>query len=245
MRGAVIFDLDGTLVRTERLKAISYGRAAAELRPGRVSTEEVVRAFRDVVGGSRREVAGVLLRRFGLEEAARDRMAELGVTSPWQAYVQIRLRHYRAMTEDPATLRESRWPRAVALLEEVREAGVPRGLATMSHCPSARHVLRVLGLEDRFDFVATRDDVDNPKPDPEIYALVADALGVPRGDCVAVEDSPSGVRAARAAGLRVVVATTEFTREKFRQDPVVEPGWVVDDPVHLSATVWKRLRAHS
>jgi len=79
---AVIFDLDGTLVETEELKALSYARAAVELRP-ELNEAEVVEAFKDVVGLSRQEVAMALLQRFGLEAAARARMAEFGVSAPW------------------------------------------------------------------------------------------------------------------------------------------------------------------
>lgn len=72
---AFIFDLDGTLVETEELKALSYARAATRLRRD-LNEGEVVAAFGDLVGLSRQEVAVGLMRRFGLEDAARARMAE-------------------------------------------------------------------------------------------------------------------------------------------------------------------------
>src|SRR4051794_40073938 len=90
---AFVFDLDGTLVETEELKALSYARAAAELRPD-LEEAEVIEAFKDLVGLSRQEVAIGLMRRFGLENAARSCIAKFGVATPWQAYVQIRLRIY-------------------------------------------------------------------------------------------------------------------------------------------------------
>jgi beta-phosphoglucomutase len=96
---AFVFDLDGTLVETEELKALSYARAAAELRPD-LNEGEVTEAFKDFVGLSRQEVAVGLMRRFGLEGAARTRMAEFGVDTPWQAYVQIRLRVYETLVAD-------------------------------------------------------------------------------------------------------------------------------------------------
>ena len=70
---AAIFDLDGTLVQTERLKALSYARAVAELRPGAFNEQAVVGGFRDVVGRSRDEVAVALMARFALHEAAKAR----------------------------------------------------------------------------------------------------------------------------------------------------------------------------
>ena len=71
---AVIFDLDGTLVKTEQLKAQSYAQAALELGQGTFGEQDVINAYRGVVGLSRQEVAQYLLGRFDLEDAARIRM---------------------------------------------------------------------------------------------------------------------------------------------------------------------------
>ena len=73
---AVIFDLDGTLVHSERLKAQTYAVAAAELGQGIISEQEVVDAYREVAGSSRQEVAQFLLERFHLENAARNRVED-------------------------------------------------------------------------------------------------------------------------------------------------------------------------
>src|SRR5438270_5631994 len=150
---AVIFDLDGTLVETEELKALSYARAAVELRP-ELSEEDIVEAFKDVVGLSRQEAATALLQRFKLEVAAHARMAEFGVSEPWQAYVEVRQRIYDAMLEDPDLLRKQQWPHNIALLHEFRRMGCQIALATMSYRQQVQRVLAVLGLRDAFDFVA-------------------------------------------------------------------------------------------
>ncbi len=68
---AVIFDLDGTLVETEQLKAESYARAAIQLKPNTFSESEAISAFEDFVGGSREEVSKGMLYRFRLEDSAR------------------------------------------------------------------------------------------------------------------------------------------------------------------------------
>ena len=103
----MLFDLDGTLVQTERLKALSYARAAVELRPCTLSEPDAVAAFKDLVGLSRREVARGLIERFELAEAAQSRMAEFGVETPWQAFVQVRMRFYDALLADPDVLRNN------------------------------------------------------------------------------------------------------------------------------------------
>lgn len=240
---AFIFDLDGTLVETEELKALSYARAAIELRPD-LDEAEVVEAFKDFVGRSRQEVANGLARRFGLEEAARSRMAAFGVKTPWQAYVRVRLRIYDALLSDRGLILSHRYPHNIALLHELRGAGYLTGLATMSHTEQARRILSILGLTDSFDVVATRDDVEHGKPDPEIDLLVARELGVGPEDCLVIEDSPAGVTAAVAAGMDVIAVTTELTRQKFRDTDLLDRSRVVEDPRSLPTVVRRRIEAH-
>jgi HAD superfamily hydrolase (TIGR01509 family) len=243
---AVIFDLDGTLVQTEQLKALSYARAVTELRPSAFTEQDVVEAFKDVVGRSRDEVAGALMARFALHEAANARMAEFGVSAPWQVLIQLRLRHYEAMLADAEVLRTSQWPHNVALLHAARQMGCKTGLASMSYRDQVRRVLQVLALEDAFDFVAARDDVEHGKPDPEIYLLVARQLNVPPRECLVIEDSPVGVRAAISAGMDVIAVTTPFTRQLFKEEQdLLNRRWVVDDPASLPDVVRQRVAAHA
>ena len=234
---AMIFDLDGTLVQTERLKALSYARAAVELCLHTISEAEGVEAFKDVVGLSRREVAMALTERFDLEEKARARMDEFGVSAPWQAFVQVRLRFYEAMLADPEVLRSNQWPHNVTLLRMARQTGCQTALATMSRCKQAQRVLEALDLADAFDFVATRDDVEHGKPDPEIYQLVVRELDTSPPDCLVIEDSPSGVKAALAAGMWCIAVTTPFTRQAIHTERLLDERWIVDDPDTLTTVV--------
>jgi HAD superfamily hydrolase (TIGR01509 family) len=226
---AIIFDLDGTLVETEELKAISYARAAVALRP-ELNEAEVIEAFKDVVGLSREEVAITLLQRFGLEEAAQRRMAEFGVNTPWQAYVRVRQHIYDTLLEDPELIRQQQWKHNIALLHELRRQGYPLALATMSYRPQVQRVLEVLHLSNVFDFIASRDDVEQGKADPEIYFLTARALGVSPAECLAIEDSPAGVSAALAAGVNVIAVSTPLTRQRLHESGLLPPQLIVDDP---------------
>ncbi|MDQ5818220.1 MAG: HAD family phosphatase, partial [Actinomycetota bacterium] len=234
---AFIFDLDGTLVETEELKGLSYARAATELRRPDLSEEEVLEAFKDLVGLSRQEVAVGLMRRFALEEAARDRMAEFGVGTPWQAFVRIRLGIYEELLADPELVLEHRYPHNIALLRDVRSEGYPTALATQSHREQALRVLEILGLTDEFDVIVTREDVEHGKPDPEMHLLAARELGVRPGECLAIEDSPAGVQGALAAGTETIAVTTNLTRQKFRDTDILDRSHVVDDPRTLPEVV--------
>ena len=233
---AFVFDLDGTLVETEELKALSDARAAAELRPD-LNEGEVIEAFKDLVGLSRQEVALGLMRRFGLEDAARGRMEGFGVDTPWQAFVQMRLRIYETLLADPNIVLTHSYPHNIGLLRDVRRVGYPTALATQSHRAQARRVLDILGLADEFDVVVTRDDVEHGKPDPEMHLLAARELDVVPEECLAIEDSPAGVKAALAAGAEIVAVTTDLTRQKFRDTTLLDRSHIVDDPRTLPEVV--------
>lgn len=237
----MIFDLDGTLVQTEKLKAISYARAAIELRPEDLREEQVIEAFKDVVGLSRQEVAQQLVDRFQLQARASERMSDYGVDTPWQAFIQVRLRHYETLLADPDVILNHQWPHNLAVLEMARGYQFPTGLATMSRCRQATRVLEILDLRRSFDFIASRDDVARGKPDPEIYGLVARELGVGGPECLVLEDSPSGVEAAIAAGMWCIAVTTSFTREGVHKQALLPPEWIVDDPEQVLEVVGQML----
>lgn len=235
MINTMIFDLDGTLVQTERLKALSYARAAVELCPHDLEEAAVVAAFQDVVGLSRREVAQALVTRFDLTDRARAQMAALGVNTPWQAYIQLRLKIYEKMLADPDVIRRNQWPHNMALLQAARRTCRFIGLATMSYCAQVQRVLGILELGEAFDFIASRDDVEHGKPNPEIYLLVARELGVTPAECLVVEDSPTGVQAALAAGMAVIAVSTPFTRESLHSSGLLPEERIVDEPGQVAA----------
>lgn len=225
---AVIFDLDGTLVQTERLKAIAYGRAAVELCPRTIAEDDVVEAYKSVVGRSRQEVAEALVERFGL-------------CVSWEELVERRLKIYDGMVADPELIKSKQWPHSVALLREASQSACRTALATMSHREQVRWILEVLELADAFDVVATADDVKRGKPDPEIYQRVSEELDIPPEGCLVIEDSPSGVKAALAAEMACIAVTTPFTREAVHAAGLLEAEWIVDDPEVLCDVVRRRL----
>ena len=238
---ALVFDLDDTLVQTERLKALSYAKAARELRPT-VSEDDVLEAFKDVVGGARNEVAMALMQRFALDAPALTRLAEMGLDHPWQVYLRLRQYHYDSILADEGLLQRSVYPHNLELLRSVRGSGYKTGLATMSHCSAAQRVLDAIGARDLLDMYVAREDVERGKPDPEIYLLAAKLLGVTPQEALVIEDSPNGARAALNAGMNVIVVTTPFTRQQFAREAIVDRRWIVDDPGDLRWVVNQALK---
>jgi HAD superfamily hydrolase (TIGR01509 family) len=260
MISAVLFDMDGVLVKTEEIKACSYARAIERLCPGRageeelmaaygdalgdafrksaelcpiISESEIVEVYKEVVGRSRRDVAEALVRRFDLEAVLRPKMAELGASEAWEALVNIRMPIYKALLANPETVRKSQWPHNVALLRRVRKEGYRTALGTMSDRHQTERILEILGLSGYFDVVVTIDDVMEGKPDPGIYLLASRRLAVPPAKCLVLEDSPSGIRAGIGAGMWVIAVTTPFTRKAVHDANLLDARWVVDDPASL------------
>ena len=97
-------------------------------------------------------------------------------------------------------------PGAGPLLAALDAAGVPCALVTASSRAIMDAVLKVTGLS--FAVTVCGEDVGRPKPDPEPYLLAAGRLGVPAAGCVVLEDSPTGIAAARAAGCPVIAVPT-------------------------------------
>jgi HAD superfamily hydrolase (TIGR01509 family) len=94
---------------------------------------------------------------------------------------------------------------AVELLDFLRARGLPLGIATSSSQATVAGYLGRAGLLDRFQAVATRDDVRHGKPRPDVYIEAARRLGVPPGHCIALEDSNTGLTAAHAAGTMAIM----------------------------------------
>jgi len=93
----------------------------------------------------------------------------------------------------------------VELLDILDSAGLPRAIATSSPHENAQHHLAALGLLDRFPTVIARGDYSRGKPNPDPFLKAAERLGVEAVNCIALEDSHNGVRAASGAGMMTIM----------------------------------------
>jgi HAD superfamily hydrolase (TIGR01509 family) len=177
---AVLFDNDGLLLDTEVL----WTRAEITLfeRFGRTFTLE---HKRELIGTSGPVAEATIERHLGAPGQGAALMAEL---------------HELVMEE--ALHGVEPMPGAVELLDALGE--VPVGVASNSPRLFVERALGAAGLRERFGCVLSADDVAHPKPAPDLYVALARGLGANPVDCVALEDSPTGVAAARAAGAFVI-----------------------------------------
>ncbi len=104
-------------------------------------------------------------------------------------------------------------PGVLSLLEDSERLGLQRAVASSSPENWVRGHLARLGLYQRFEAIKTADDVQQIKPNPELYLAALGALGVAADEAIVFEDSPNGVTAARAAGIFCVAVPTQVTAQ--------------------------------
>lgn len=174
---AVLWDMDGTLVDTE-----PYWMAAET---------PLVESF----GGTWSHEQALQLVGLGLEDSARIFQAA-GVR---MSVPEIIDHLTDRVMESLATIGVPFRPGALELLTDLKARGVKTALVTMSIRRMAERVVSLMP-EGTFDVVVAGDDVSRPKPFPDAYLTACRALGVDPADCVAIEDSPNGLRSAIASG---------------------------------------------
>ncbi len=195
---AVIFDWDGTLADTRGAVVQSFQKVLKEASCS-VSDEFIERRM------------GIGTRKTILEAFRECHMRIDVSTLEKLAEEKIRI---QAELVDIVSLFDG----ATDLLEEL-QGKTKIALATMSHRKVVDKILPEKKIRGFFDVVVTADDVVKPKPDPEVFLVSAAKLGVKTEDCVVVEDSVFGVRAAKTAGmLCIAVPSGVYSREELEEE---------------------------
>jgi beta-phosphoglucomutase family hydrolase len=105
-------------------------------------------------------------------------------------------------------------PGLAEFLQQARAAGMRLGVATAANWEDAAFILDGIGLRSFFNTIVTADDIQRGKPDPQIFLIAAQRLGVPAERCLVFEDSTMGIEAARRAGMISVALTTSISAQK-------------------------------
>lgn len=181
---AVIFDMDGLLLDSERIALALHARAAEELGiPWEYATGL------SMVGLNSRDSAGILTQRFG---------ADYPVT---QLYERFGTLYENAITHGEIPLK----PFVRELLHRLEALRIPCAVATSTRRVRAEAKLTHAQLLPQFKALACGDEVTRGKPHPEIFELAARRLGAEPSRCLALEDSNAGVRGAISANMKAVM----------------------------------------
>ncbi|MFQ5581734.1 MAG: HAD-IA family hydrolase [Mariprofundaceae bacterium] len=224
----ILWDVDGTLADTERDgHRVAFNLAFEEAGHERRWDVSTYGELLSVTGGKERIKFDH--ERRGLESPHADEIAKLHAS---------KTQHYQNLiAEGRIPLR----PGVRRLLEEAYETGITLGVATTT-TPAALDALiaHSLGVEwfDRFAVLAAGDIVPAKKPAPDIYTYALERLKMSAHECLAMEDSGHGWRAAEAAGLKCVVTINDYTKDQdfAGADLVVsELGEPEAPPVHVFA----------
>jgi HAD superfamily hydrolase (TIGR01509 family) len=181
---AVLLDMDGTLLDTER---VYFDSLVAALN-AHGYTDDVVTLCHAMVGLPGPECEAMLHARYGEDFP----LADIN-----KAFIARRDETFEA----GVPLKRG----TVELLDALQAAEYPMAIVTSSSRRTADAHLRIAGIHDRFQAILTRDDVIRGKPSPDLYLLAASRFGVTPETCVAVEDSNHGVTAALAAGAITIM----------------------------------------
>ena len=180
---AVVFDMDGLLIDSESLVREGMILAARNL-----GFEMPIPLCASMIGLPEAQGIKKIREHFGPD-------------FPLEAYLAEERRQIDLLLAEGIVLKTG----VLEILDHLDQRAIPRAVATSSSSNSARKHLTHNGIFDRFDAIVAREDVERHKPNPDPFLKAAALLDVAPENCLALEDSHNGVRAAHAAGMMTVM----------------------------------------
>ncbi|MGB0085833.1 MAG: HAD-IA family hydrolase [Rhodomicrobiaceae bacterium] len=205
MLQAIIFDVDGTLAETEEVHCAAFNQAFAEAGLGWRWNEDLYRELLKVTGGKERIASFI-------ESAGGLGMRPAGVET---LIADLHRRKTAIYAELLAGGSVKPRPGVAGLIEGALIDGIRLAIATTTSRPNVDALLIAIldaGSPSAFEVIAAGDSVAAKKPAPDIFIAALGELGLHPRDCLAIEDSQNGLRAATAAGLATLVTPSHYAR---------------------------------
>lgn len=210
---AVIFDMDGTVIDTEKYYRKYWPIAAAKF--GVPLTDE----------------HALILRSLGRPHSPLQFKEWFGEDVDYQG---IKAYRQELIEKEIAEKGVQAKKGAVEILDFLREKGITTAIATASDMDRANRYLKMAGLEGYFDKIITATMVKEGKPSPDIYQYACAQLGLASADCLAIEDSPNGIKSAYRAGCKVIYVPDQSSPE----DEVIPLTYKVLDSLDMIAELF-------
>jgi HAD superfamily hydrolase (TIGR01509 family) len=207
---ALIFDFDGTILETESLDFVCWQEAYQEHR-----CELPLDLWLKAVGGGASEFDPFAY----LEQ-------QIGRTVD-----RTLMRDKRRVRMNELISQQSLRPGVAETIASAQKMGLHLGVASSSGRDWVEGYLKLFELRHHFEVLFTREDVVRVKPDPALYSMAVNALGVPPANAVAIEDSRNGMLAAKAAGLKCVVVPNEITQQLLFPEADLQMTSLADRPL--------------
>jgi len=195
---AVIFDMDGVIVDTEKYHEMAY-RRVSDIAGSKINDKEVVK----LKGVTAVEIFQYLFKKHNIKKNPKK-------------YALIKDNVYRSFLKNIRPL-----PGVLNLLKRLKKKKIKIALASSGSRLNVQFILKKLKIKTYFDAVVNGEQVKKGKPNPEIFLKAAKELKVNPKECIVIEDAVNGVKAAKKANIYCAAITTTFPRSKLKDADII------------------------
>lgn len=194
MLKAVLFDMDGVIVDTEPLHRKAYFKMFEEIG---INVSEAL--YTSFTGQSTLEICQTLVDTFALAQTP-------------QTLVAVKRKHFKYLFENDTSLQLL--PGVLDLIKDYHQNGITLVLASSASIDNIKRIFTRFNLDPYFVAKLSGADLAKSKPHPEIFLKAAEAAGQPTTNCMVIEDSTNGIKAAKAAGIYCVAYNSKHSHDQ-------------------------------
>jgi len=238
----LIFDLDGTLLNTEKLKFLTYYdelKYNIKLKPEKLRTLKEL--YISLVGSTDIDAARKIFDAFEINNISNNPLYKS--PEPWNFFYQAILERYYISHGNEDSLKKNIFFETFNLIKKFKSLGKKIAIATSSTKKEASRIIKILDLENQIDLLITKDDIKFPKPNPEIYLNTIKKLKIEKTNSViCFEDSLIGLKSVISANLPYIAVPNEFTEKSVKNSKKISPKWIINLNDNLDEKIITRIK---